>query len=231
MPAASIVLGTTVPETRLVGRWHAQIYREAFRRLGIALRLEVYPTQRLSVSADQGLVDGETARAYEYQQDHPNLIRVEEPLVNAMFALYAVSPDIKPSHLSELRGTRWRAVYSRGVAVCAKSLASALPAEQITDVTDSSQAWNMVLSGRAEIICTSVLTADDVFRSAEFKGRAEARKVLDLSSTPLHGYLHRKHAALAPQLAQVLKKMKAEGLIERYRLEVFGSAASAASAR
>lgn len=36
----------------------------------------------------------------------------------------------------------------------------------------------------------------------------------------LYPYLQRRHAALAPRLAATLRQMKAEGLFERYRVEV-----------
>jgi hypothetical protein len=35
----------------------------------------------------------------------------------------------------------------------------------------------------------------------------------------LYPYLHKKHVALAPSLAAVLKQMKADGSFERYREE------------
>jgi hypothetical protein len=36
---------------------------------------------------------------------------------------------------------------------------------------------------------------------------------------------HRKHADLAPRLAAALKQMKAEGLIERYRVDALRESA------
>lgn len=39
------------------------------------------------------------------------------------------------------------------------------------------------------------------------------------AAIPLHAFLHHKHAALAPRLAEALRQMKAEGVIERYRIE------------
>lgn len=223
-PVPRIVLGTIVPETRFVGRWYGLIYEEAFRRLGMTVRMVLYPTQRLSVSADQGLVDGETARVSDYQADHPALVRVEEPLVEAVFALFAVDPAVAVTRLPDLPAAPWRGVYLRGVAVCAKSLAPWLPAARLTDVGDVTQAWEMVLSSRADFVCTSDLSVTDIFSSPEFKGRAEVRKLFDLANTPLHTYLHRRHAALAPRLAEVLKQMKAEGAIERFRREALDAA-------
>jgi hypothetical protein len=46
------------------------------------------------------------------------------------------------------------------------------------------------------------------------------RKLLNLGRPlSLYPYLHMKHSALAPRLAAVLKQMKAEGLVERYRID------------
>jgi hypothetical protein len=47
------------------------------------------------------------------------------------------------------------------------------------------------------------------------------RKALYLrKSVPTYTYLHKKHTELAPRLAATFKKMKAEGLIEAYRLQI-----------
>jgi len=41
-----------------------------------------------------------------------------------------------------------------------------------------------------------------------------------MESAPTYPYLHKKHASLAPKMAEIIKTMKTEGLIEKYRIEV-----------
>jgi hypothetical protein len=87
-------------------------------------------------------------------------------------------------------------------------------------VTSDAQGFNMLRLGRTEVHCTADLSAFTLQNSPEFKGSTITRRVVDIGSFPLHPYLHRKHAELATRLATVLRQMKSEGLIERYRTEV-----------
>jgi len=39
-----------------------------------------------------------------------------------------------------------------------------------------------------------------------------------MQEVPIHAYMHKQYACLAPKLTAVLKNMKQEGLIEKYRI-------------
>jgi polar amino acid transport system substrate-binding protein len=224
-PAGTFVMGTVDAENTYAHRWYRRIYSEAFRRLGIRLELAVYPNQRIGIVLDQGAIDGEAARASIYSEVHPELIRVEESVLDVVFALYATHPTLELNRLDDLRRLKLRTAYRRGVLVCEKALASLLPPEQIIDVTGAEQGLQMMLSGRADLMCAVDQSLTNVLIAPEFAGVTSVRKVLELQAAPLFPYLHRRHAELAPKLAAVLKAMKAEGLIERYRLEAAGGAA------
>jgi hypothetical protein len=218
-PAAPFVMGTVDAENTYAHQWYRRIYSEAFRRLGIKLELAVYPNQRIGVVLDQGVIDGEAARARVYSEVHPELIRVEESVLDVVFALYATNHAVELKRLDDLRRLKLRTAYRRGVVVCERALASLLPPEQIIDVTGAEQGLQMLLSGRADVMCAVDQSLTNVLIGPEFAGVTSVRKVLGLQAAPLFPYLHRRHAELAPKLAAVLKAMKAEGLIERYRRE------------
>jgi len=40
-----------------------------------------------------------------------------------------------------------------------------------------------------------------------------------MQEAAIHGYIHKKHAAIVPELTNVLRQMKKEGLFEKYREE------------
>ena len=48
--------------------------------------------------ADNGRVDGEMERVYDYNTSHPNLVRIEEPLKIVKFIALAID---------QKRGIRW----------------------------------------------------------------------------------------------------------------------------
>jgi hypothetical protein len=202
-------------------KWYQRIYDEAFRRLGMRWEMVVYPALRIGAQLDQGLIDGEVIRTRVYGDVHPELIRVDESLFDTVFALYAANPALELKSLHDLPALHLRVYHRRGVVYCERALKSVLSPEQVSDVTDVEQGLNMLLAGRMDVFCDMEFQVRDLLDSAEFKGATGLRKVLVLGSEPLYPYLAHKHAQLAPRLAATLKAMKAEGLIECYRLESF----------
>ena len=214
-----IVIGTHQPTTTFQGRWVRRIYNEAFRRLDMPLAIAIYPLQRLTVMLDLGQIDGDIARVHGYAAAHPQAIRVEEPIYAMGWGLYAVDPAPPIATMADLAGTPLRAGYLRGVAICEARLKEQLPAEQVVPLTTEEQALNMLQSGRLNVYCGSEYTMLDLSLSPQFK-TVKPRMLVKLGeSMPLHPYLHRRWAGLAPRLAAVLRQMREEGLIERYRVE------------
>jgi len=106
------------------------------------------------------------------------------------------------------------------VEICANTLGPFMPNDRLQGVTTETQGLNMLLAGRVELYCGSSWGMVDLLRSAEFRGVTTVRSVLAIDKAiPLHAFLHRRHTEFAPQLAAVLKQMKTEGLIERFRVE------------
>ena len=220
-PIAPMVLGTDTGESTLSGMWARRIYVEAFRRLAIPLEIAQYPLGRLGVLADQGALDGELLRVHGYADTHPDLVRVDEPVYGVRMALYSAHPTLRLNRLEDLPAAGVTGEYRRGVAVCERTLRQWLPEDSISDVTTAEQGLRKLTAGRTGVFCDFDLAVAAALLSAELAGLAPFRKVLDIGAEiPLYPYLHRRHAELAPRLAEVLKKMRAEGLIERYRLDV-----------
>lgn len=219
-PPAPFVMGTDADEATLHGKWFRRIYAEAFRRLDIPLEFAVYPLARLGVLADQGDIDGEALRVHGYGAAHPNLVRVEESAIENRLALYTANPALSLNRLEDLASSRLTVEYRRGVAICLKFLGPLFPPERIADVTTTGQGLRKLVAGRMDLYCDFDLAVQSALYSHELADLGPFRKAIDLGEPiPLYPYLHRKNAALAPRLADTLGKMKAEGLIERYRIE------------
>jgi polar amino acid transport system substrate-binding protein len=215
------VMGIDHPDTTLGGKWLRRIHAEAFRRLGIPVTFVVYPTMRLSVMLERGDVDGEAQRARVYGAAHPELVRVEEPVTDGQFAFFVANTTVRLSRLEELPASNLRAQYRRGVMVCENALKAWQPADRMFDVTSTEQGLRNLLDGPPEFFhCDTELSVASTLYTEPFKGVTTIRKLLVIDESPLYPYLHRRYAALAPRLAGVLRQMKAEGLILRYRREV-----------
>ncbi|HET6319123.1 MAG TPA: hypothetical protein VFG86_21935, partial [Chloroflexota bacterium] len=125
--------------------------------------------------------------------------------------------------LEELPATELRAQFRRGVVACEKALKQWQPADRLFDVTTTEQGLQNLLHAPAGrlVHCDTELAVTSALYSDRFKGVKSIRKLLVLDeSAPMFPYLHRKNAELAPRLAAVLRQMKAEGVIARYRNDV-----------
>lgn len=201
-------------------RWVTLIFTELFKRLGVPLRLENYTLARRAALVEEGSADGETSRVYAYGNQHPHLVRVEESLVDLSFALYAANPAVRLERLEDLRASSYLVEYRRGILLCENTLKQAVPAERISDVPTQQQGLKKLLAGRTDLYCDLEAYIRQELQSPEFKGTSIRKAISVGNAVPTYPYLHKKHAALAPRMAAVIRQMKAEGLIEAYRRQV-----------
>lgn len=201
--------------------WVTLIYTEAFKRLGMPMQMAHYTLARRAALVDEGVADGETSRVYSYGNNKPNLIRVEESLIDLGFSLYTANPSVRLNRLEDLRATNYLVEYRRGILICENAMKEVAPAERISDVPTHQQGLKKLIAGRTDLYCDIDVNVLQELQTPEFKDAANnVRKVISVGkAVPTYPFINKKHAALAPRLAAVLKQMKAEGLIEAYRLQ------------
>ena len=219
-PVKPFIWASDGGSTTYGSRWVALIYTEAFRRLKIPVRLEYYTLARRTALVKAGIVDGEASRIYSYGNNRPDLVRVEESVIDFGFSLYTANPSVRLQKIEDLRATDYFVEYRRGILICDNTLKQAVPANRISDVPTQQQGLKKLVAGRTDLYCDIDVYILQELQSPEFKG-ANVRKVISIgNAVPTFPYLNKKHADLAPRLAAVLKQMKAEGLIEAYRQQV-----------
>ena len=220
-PIHPLVIATNQPENTYEGKWQRRIYEEAFKRLGVPFEVTLMPTLRMTTMADSGAVDGQFVRVFGYADAHPEQVRVEEPIYQVMFGLWVSNPALNLSRLGDLAATDWIGIYRRGVEQCQNSLSGMLPSERLSSVSTPELGLRMLLAGRVDFYCELDAAVLNALYLPEFKNVTAVRPLLMYGDTiALHPYLHKKHAELASRLAAVLKQMKADGSLERFRREV-----------
>jgi ABC-type amino acid transport substrate-binding protein len=220
-PIKPLVMATNQPETTYEGKWQRRLYEEAFKRLGVAFEVTLLPTARMTAMADSGEVDGQFVRVFAYADAHPEQVRVEEPIYQVVFGLWVSNPALNLSRLEDLAATGWRGIYRRGVEQCQNDLSGMLPGDRLSSVATTELGLQMLLAGRIDFYCELDGAVLNALYLPEFKNVTSVRLLLTYGDTiALHPYLHKKHAALAVRLAAVLKQMKADGSLERFRREV-----------
>lgn len=217
--AEPFVMGTTRPESDPTGRWMRKVYAELFRRIDVPLRVLQEPTARLPLMLEAGQIDGEMARGAGYAQEHPSLVRVEEPSFETSFVLYA-SRDLHLREPPDLTAGDLRAVFPRGVMECEQGLRAWLPPARVTDVPATEQALSMVALGRADVACALDMLALPLLKSPALR-LGGLHPVLSLGKpVPLYAFVHPRRADLAPAMAAALRQMRAEGVLERLHAEL-----------
>ena len=217
-PLRPFVMATDQPETTYEGKWQRLAYQEAFKRLGIPLEVEMMPTERVSAMVDSGAVDGQFMRVPAYGASHPDQVRVDESIYEVRFAIWASNPALSLPRLEDLAATNWIGVYRRGVELCQRALSPLVPETRLSSIATEYDGVRMLLSGRVDFICEIDAALQSALYSPEFKGVTSVRPLLTIGDrVVLYPFLYKTHADLAPRLAAVLKQMKAEGLLERYK--------------
>jgi polar amino acid transport system substrate-binding protein len=219
---APFVMGTDHDETTFAGQWMRRVYAEAFRRLELPLRVENYPTKRLTLMLARGAIDGEFARFAAYEAAHPELVRVPQAVFEGEIALFVTNAALHVQRLEDLAAANLRGGFRRGVMLCEEALKRWLPAGRFSDVTTTEEGLRNLIEGPPGFFhCDTEASVKSALYSPSFKQAPPIRKLIVVGGAqPLYPFIHRKHAELAPRLAQVLKAMHAEGLIERHRRDV-----------
>jgi hypothetical protein len=192
------------------------VLREAFRRLGITLRVDGLTLVRRSAASDSGELDGDIGRAYTYGSGHPNVVRVEEPMFHLEFLLYTANPTLHIGSLTELKDKDVTVEFRRGSIVCEKKLKE-LQLKRVSDIANIRLAFKKLIAGRMDLYCEAEILTKQLMMSPEFKDNKSVRIVASLGTVAIHPYLHHRHAELALRLAEVIRKMKKEGLIKAYQ--------------
>jgi len=213
-----------VPVGSYTFKWYALIYGEISRRVGVAFQFESYALKRMGLQIEAGVLDGEANRAYGYGLTQPNLVRVEESIVDLSLALYTANPALRLQRLEDLASNGMQVEYRRGILLCENALKPLVPEDRLSDVATADQGLKKLMAQRTDLFCDfslSVLPALHTPEMAANKATANIRKVLDLGTAiPTYPYVNKKYAPLALRMAAALKQMKAEGLIEAYRQQV-----------
>ncbi|MBA5638275.1 hypothetical protein H3H37_14545 [Duganella sp. LX20W] len=215
-PRPIVLAGTWEQHGPGAGLLLTMIYTEAFRQLNVPLQIRVLPAMRASAEAVAGNVDGELVRAYDYGRMQPSLIRVEEPVLYLTVAAYAHKPGIKVQGWDSLHGSPYRVEYRNGYVVVRQRLESVLPAGSLSAVGGAEQGLRKVMLGRTDLYVDSEEMLQPILQSDAFRGSGIYNAGV-LERAPTYGYLTRGHEQLAIRLADVLRKMRASGQMERFR--------------
>ena len=210
-----IVMVTPLPNTEMLGKWVELIFTEAFRRIDLELEYRQYPPKRCGVMANTGQVAGELGRPAGYEKTYPNLVRVEEPSLSTYYAAYVTDPDIQLDGWESLKGTDYKVEHLRGATHSMQKLPEVVTADNLSEVNEVIHGLKKLRAGRTNVFVIPSNMVDPLLAvDPSFSG---IRKAGIMETVHMYPYVHKSRADLAPKLAEALKDIKAEGLIEQYQ--------------
>jgi polar amino acid transport system substrate-binding protein len=180
---------------------------EAFRRVGVELRLIKLPAERGLINANEGSEDGDLVRIAGLEKLYPNLIRVPEKLVDWEFAAFSKDKTI-PSTWSALQ--QHDVGLIKGWKIYEKAFAGS---ERVSAADDPAQLFQLLKINRIEVALYERRLGLALMKQQGLKDMHPLAPPLD--TREMFIYLHRRHAPLAPKLAEALRAMKREGVYQR----------------
>lgn len=204
--STSVIAPYTTPERQ---GFLDQLIPVIFREVGQEAEVQVYPdaSERSLRNANEGIDDGQALRMAGLDKLYPNLIQVPEPVIANDFVAIGVKQRFATPDWNALQP--YAVSYILGWKVFEVNVPSSVAR---TPVRDAGQMFSLLARQRVDVVLYE-----------RWQGVAQARAsgmralVMEppLASTPMYMYLHKKHAALVPRVAQALARLKQNGTYQR----------------
>ena len=187
-----------------------RVLAHALDRVGMQLDFQEVSAERSLILVNEGTDDAECCRIPEVVLgQYPNLVAVPESVFEVRFVAFTTNPEIVVERWEDLRP------YSVGTVTGWKILVNNIKRvapQAYFELDDPLAMFKMLEKGRLEVAALGYLSGLKILREL---GLGEVVRVLDppLATRRLYLMLHKRHAALVPQLAQTLAEMKADGTL------------------
>ncbi|WP_336366872.1 hypothetical protein [Marinobacter sp. C2H3] len=202
VPAAvRIAVIDDIPVTRAA----VAIMTTAYQQLGITMSTYTAPSNRALRLANSGELDGDLFRVESVAADYPNLIPVGYPLLAGF--LYAVVLETGADTLPKPEGRPLRVGIRRGVILAEQAAASLNMEPLLAD--DFRQLRRLLEWGRVDLILVADVEGISPLHNPQWQGLHRISEPVTAFS--LYHYVNRRHANLAPALAEVLRAMHDRG--------------------
>ncbi|MBT3703192.1 MAG: transporter substrate-binding domain-containing protein [Alphaproteobacteria bacterium] len=184
------------------------VVAEVFRRIGLKARVKQYVASARAMSNANANIDhGVAMRIKGLEKKFPNLVRVEERLVENDFVAYSRNLVFKSNSWQSL--LPYRVAYIHGWVIFERNL---MRSQEKHAVYKPEQMFDMLGKKRVDLVLYE--------RWQGLQRAMETGLVVKVHEPPLaavdmYMYVHKSHAHLAPELAKALREMKADGSYQK----------------
>lgn len=185
-----------------------RIMTEAFKRMGIKLKIVNLPSERAMINANEGGDDGTYSRVEGLDKQYPNLIRVSEEITRFEFVAFTRKAAFKTTGWDSLKP------YNVGIITGWKILENNIVgAKSLTKVRDEQILFSLLLTGKVDLVVYDRQQGKVVLKQTAAEGVRALEPPLAVKG--MYPYLHKRHAELVPKLEQTLRAMKKDGTFKR----------------
>ena len=175
-----------------------------FDRLGVKLQINHLPSARSLENVNLGWDDAEYARIAGLERQYPNLIMVNEKLIDFAFTAFGRNPAERLTGWADLAGRN--VAYMRGWKIYERR---AEQAKTKVVVSSEGELFEMLRQGRVDLALYEL-----------YRGRAYLKKhgltgihnlQAPLAVRGMYMYVHKKHGELVPRIEKALRALKDGG--------------------
>ena len=187
-----------------------KVLEEAYRRIGIRMKLVTMPGERSLVSANSGETDGDLCQAKGALRTYPHLVEVPHPLTKAEMVAFSTRPlnirnweDLRPYVID----------YERGVKVVEEHTAGM----KVTLANSMEVGFRKLLAGHADVHIDAKISGLFMLKRIGYR---HIYISAPLNIHTLHHHLNSKHTQLVGKLNDALAQMQQDGSLARIERSV-----------
>ncbi|MFO7730653.1 MAG: transporter substrate-binding domain-containing protein [Spirochaetia bacterium] len=184
-----------------------RIMDEAFHRIGLEAKIVFTRTEKSLVDVNAGLLDGELNRIAGMEAEYTNLVQVPEPNMTMHFVAFA-KQDFQIDGWESIRNLYIGIV--KGWKILEQNTAD-FPRRTL--VPSEIELFTMLHKDRLDVALYSKLTGYAALEEMNYDEIFHLEP--PLASRKMYLYVHKRHSALVPEIAEALKSMKEDGTYEK----------------
>jgi polar amino acid transport system substrate-binding protein len=177
---------------------------EAFKRIGVLMKIVSLPSERSLINANSGIDDGNYARVEGMDKLYPNLIRVPENIIKFEYVAFSKRLNVCITDWDSLKP------YDVGIIRGSKILeANILGAKSLIRVKDAKILFDLLNTDKVDVIVYDRMEGLALLKELKYSDIRIIRPPLAVKDMYL--YLHKKHKDLVPLLTDAIRNMKKDG--------------------
>lgn len=185
------------------------------RRAGHEYAIVRLPAERAMAALHMGTSDGEMPRIRGLEKQYPGIVCVDEPIIHYNFTAFTLPGGPRIQSWDDLKP--FRVAYIIGW----KIFETSVPREaDASPVPDAECLFRMLREGRVEVVLHERFLGAAAARQ---EGLVVEASPVNVATSDMFLYLSAKNAMLAAPLAQTLRQLRSEGVLERLAQRTLGA--------